>query len=1012
MISLEYLITPARDLTSFVVRSNKLPQEVRRLAAIMFTDMVGYTTLGQKNESLSLALVEEQRELLRPIFKRHNGREVNTMGDAFLVEFPSALEAVRCGYEVQKAVREFNFSLTDEKRIHVRVGVHLGDVVESKGDILGDAVNVASRIEPLAEDGGVCITRQVYDHVQNKFELPLVSLGNESLKNVSTPVEVYRVVMPWNEEMKMPVVEQYKSSPIPAPFFGRQQELSFLSGQFDSVKIGRGMVVLIGGEAGVGKTSLVQSFMSKLEKQEVNIARGYCLAEVSIPYFPFVAALDTLLGGRKDSSSTGVLKWLSDPEIGFRASLQSRDQVFDLVIRKLGEGSTNRPLILFLDDLHWADSTSLALLHFLARNTKDNKVLILGTYRTEELGDLAPGKPHPLVETMRLMNREGLFVKLELSSLETETINEVTRSVIGGASNQLLQLIAKESEGNPFYAVESSRFLKDSGALELVSGAYALKESRASIQIPSSVLDMIARRLSRLADPSKQLIDCASVIGEHFDPKILALALKLDELSTIQSLDALSRNTRLILEEGEEGLFRFEHAKIKEAVYQGLGRALTKHLHHRVAEVLFQLYGLEKVQELAYHYHSAGNRDKTIEFGLIAGDQAKQQFAYAESTSYYAWAIDAMKELKEHDELRASALARRAESLSLQGFHQQAIADSKQALAISMDYSVRILALLVCAISWRSMGHFSEALECIQMGEAEPGGEKIERLRFKEEKALVLSRRGENEAAEVIWQEVGRGYREMGGKREYALSLYYLQEDAILSLHSALKIFEEIGDLELAEKIYFELGFRYFNGGEVKRSSEYYSKASELARKIGNFDSLIWAQMYWSFALDAAGEFEEELQLSLKALATAALSETPYPETGVNCNLVRCYMRKNEPQEAERAFIKMNELYEKHSKDASLGIQGFVARARGFYFASLGQWSEADQAYAASIDLFSRFMEIHEAETRREYAEWLIKQNKKKEALGQLVVALSKYEKLENESGIEKTNEMMERSRQ
>jgi TolB-like protein len=165
----------------------------------MYTDMVGYAALGQKNESLSIALVEEQRKLIRPILARHNGKEIKTMGDAFLVEFPSALDAVRCAYDIQRAAREFNISIPKEKRIHLRVGLHLGDVVESQGDISGDAVNVASRIEPLAEDGGVCLTRQVYDHVQNKFELPLASLGPKTLKNVSAPVEAYKMVMPWEQ---------------------------------------------------------------------------------------------------------------------------------------------------------------------------------------------------------------------------------------------------------------------------------------------------------------------------------------------------------------------------------------------------------------------------------------------------------------------------------------------------------------------------------------------------------------------------------------------------------------------------------------------------------------------------------------------------------------------------------------------------------------------------------------------------------------------------------------------
>jgi adenylate cyclase len=166
----------------------------------MFTDMVGYTALGQRNESLSLALVDEQKKLIRPAISRHTGREVKTMGNAFLVEFPSALEAVRCAYDIQRAAREFNISLPDEKRVHLRIGIHVGDIIAVDVDISGDAVNVASRIEPLSEDGGVCISRQVFDHVQNKFEIPMTSIGTKSLRHVSTPIEIYSLALPWKEK--------------------------------------------------------------------------------------------------------------------------------------------------------------------------------------------------------------------------------------------------------------------------------------------------------------------------------------------------------------------------------------------------------------------------------------------------------------------------------------------------------------------------------------------------------------------------------------------------------------------------------------------------------------------------------------------------------------------------------------------------------------------------------------------------------------------------------------------
>jgi adenylate cyclase len=171
----------------------------RRLAAIMFTDVVGFTSLGQTDEALALELLEEHRAVVRPIIAEFRGMEVKTIGDAFLVEFASALEAVRCAVEIQEAMHERNSALPAAKRVQLRVGVHLGDVVHSQGDILGDAVNVSSRIEPLAEPGGVCISGQVYDHVRNKLDVPMVLLEGKTLKNVRLPLNVYKLVMPWEE---------------------------------------------------------------------------------------------------------------------------------------------------------------------------------------------------------------------------------------------------------------------------------------------------------------------------------------------------------------------------------------------------------------------------------------------------------------------------------------------------------------------------------------------------------------------------------------------------------------------------------------------------------------------------------------------------------------------------------------------------------------------------------------------------------------------------------------------
>ena len=169
----------------------------RKLAVIMFTDVVGYTSLTQKNEAVAMELLGEQRTLVRPLLARHGGREIKTIGDAILVEFESALEAVRCAFDVQQSLHELNSGRPIDRKIFLRIGVHLGDVIHSQNDVYGDAVNIASRIEPLATPGGVCISEQVYDHVKNKTDFQLLSLGKRELKNVGEPVEVFKVVLPW-----------------------------------------------------------------------------------------------------------------------------------------------------------------------------------------------------------------------------------------------------------------------------------------------------------------------------------------------------------------------------------------------------------------------------------------------------------------------------------------------------------------------------------------------------------------------------------------------------------------------------------------------------------------------------------------------------------------------------------------------------------------------------------------------------------------------------------------------
>src|SRR5215212_8696528 len=194
-------------------------EEQRKLAAIMFTDMVGYSALSQRDEKLAQELLEEHRRLLREIFPRFNGTEIKTIGDAFLVEFNSALEAAQCAIEIQRAIAHRNHDVSAERRIELKIGVHIGDVVHRAGDVYGDGVNIASRIEPLAGAGGICVSMDVERQIRNALEARFEKFGTADLKNISLPMDLFRIVLPWEPVAKAAagVPNASKKSPVLIP---------------------------------------------------------------------------------------------------------------------------------------------------------------------------------------------------------------------------------------------------------------------------------------------------------------------------------------------------------------------------------------------------------------------------------------------------------------------------------------------------------------------------------------------------------------------------------------------------------------------------------------------------------------------------------------------------------------------------------------------------------------------------------------------------------------------------
>ena len=171
----------------------------RRLAAIMFTDMVNYSELMQKDEANTLKLLEEQQSIVNNILEESGGHQIKTIGDGFFSQFDSVLIALNCGVKIQEKLAIFNSTRHVNQRIHLRIGIHLGDIEIMDNDAYGDGVNIASRIEPFADPGGICITEDVYRQVMNKSDLTFRPIGKKNLKNITYAPEVYKVILPWQD---------------------------------------------------------------------------------------------------------------------------------------------------------------------------------------------------------------------------------------------------------------------------------------------------------------------------------------------------------------------------------------------------------------------------------------------------------------------------------------------------------------------------------------------------------------------------------------------------------------------------------------------------------------------------------------------------------------------------------------------------------------------------------------------------------------------------------------------
>ena len=440
------------------------------------------------------------------------------------------------------------------------------------------------------------------------------------------------------------------NEPRESGFIGRQLELAVLTAALDDALSGRGQMVMLAGEPGIGKTRLAQELATHAESLGVRVLWGWCYeGEGAPPYWPWVQPMRSYVQGHdaaqlRSEAGPGavdiaeIVPELQEklPDLPSQPPLnpvQARFRLFDSLTTFLKNAAQFQPIMLVLEDLHWADRSSLLLLEFLAREIETSPLLLVGTYRDVEV----TGR-HPLSQTLGSLVRSQHFRRVQLEGLTQPEVGEFVEAIAGiNLPGDAVEVVHRRTEGNPLFVGEVVRLVSP----EQMADIRAWTDT-----IPAGVRDIIGRRLNQLSEDCNQVLRTASVIGREFDFKLLNLLSRdIDEERLLEVLDEALAARAVEEVQHVAGRHQFAHALIQETLAEELSANRKVRLHARIAETLEELYG-ENVEvhaaELAHHFAQAEavvGSEKLAYYSMLAGERALGNYAWEDAQAYFQRAL-------------------------------------------------------------------------------------------------------------------------------------------------------------------------------------------------------------------------------------------------------------------------------------------------------------------------------------------------------------------------------------
>ena len=626
----------------------------------LFTDLVASTVLLQElGDDDAQHTFRSVHTLMSDAVVSCHGEELEWLGDGLLAVFHSGADAVRCAIAIQQASRR----PISGRKVQIRVGVHAGEALRRQGGYFGTPLVIARRLCDKAEGGQILCSKLIADFLSSRQTFDFHALGSFSLKGITSPVDVCEVVYQRSDPTTL-----LKRT----PFVGRTDQLAELVNKLQQASRGEGAVAMLTGEAGIGKSRLLEEFVALAQGSGAQVLCGSCYdGEWQPPFSPFAEVLVDCckqIGRDRFQQTAGAAapilmriapalrNSLDDvPELAAVDKDEERFRMLDALAQFFLTLSREQPLVLVLDDLHWADRGTAAILSHVVRFVASSSIFVVGAYRDSEI---APG--HPLAAALASITRMPDSKRIKLAGFTNQELGELLQTIGDEpAPDAVVDTIARETDGNPFFVRELLLHLKESGQILTEDAVWNSLTSADEAGIPEGVRALVLGRLARLSEGTNRFLQAAGAFKGVFSFSIAADVAGIDEEDALSAVDEAVAAS-MLRSAGDDEL-EFTHAIIRNALYSELSPVRRVRIHRKIAEAMeahWRERASEHAAEVAYHFwrsSTASGGARGVEYAIAAADNAELSYAYEEVVSFLRIALEL---LPADDERRGRVLAR------------------------------------------------------------------------------------------------------------------------------------------------------------------------------------------------------------------------------------------------------------------------------------------------------------------------------------------------------------------